>query len=67
MQSHNKTYFEQKYIALIEKGYGNDEASLEVIDAYLAGKPIRSKQQKKLTRLTYSGHLNLSGIAALIF
>jgi hypothetical protein len=40
------TYFEQKYLSLLEKGCSCDEASLEVINAYLAGKPVNSKKQK---------------------
>ena len=46
----SQTYFEQKYSTLIENGHSCDDASLAVIDAYLAGKPIRSKQQKKVNK-----------------
>ena len=46
----NKTYFEQKYETLIVKGNSCDKASLEVIDAYLAGKPTRSKKHKKVNK-----------------
>jgi hypothetical protein len=43
-------YFEQKYSSLLERGCSCDEASLEVIDAYLAGKPLKSKKQKKVNK-----------------
>ncbi|AAZ27646.1 hypothetical protein [Colwellia psychrerythraea] len=43
-------YFEQKYSSLLERGCSCDEASLEIIDAYLAGKPIRLKKQKKVNK-----------------
>ena len=43
-------YFEQKYFSLIERNYSCDEASLEVIEAYLAGKPISSKKQNKVNK-----------------
>jgi len=35
---------------LFEKGCSWDEASFEVIDAYLAGKPLKSKKQKKVNK-----------------
>lgn len=44
------TYFEQKYSSLLEIGCSFDEASLEVIDAYLAGKPKNSKKQNKVSK-----------------
>jgi len=44
------TYFEQKYSSLLEKGCSCDEASLEVIDAYLAGKPKNSIKKKKVNQ-----------------
>jgi len=44
------TYFEKKYSTLLEKGCSCDEASLEVIEAYLAGKPIKSKKQKTVNK-----------------
>jgi len=46
----NQAYFEQKHAALLEKGHSFDEASIEVIDAYLAGKPTRTKKQKKVNK-----------------
>lgn len=44
------SYFEQKYSNLLTKDGSCDEASLEVIDAYLVGKPLKSKKQKKVNK-----------------
>lgn len=45
-----QTYFEQKYASLIAKGQSCEEASSEVINAYLAGKPRRTKTQLKINK-----------------
>ncbi|MFT6901932.1 MAG: Holliday junction resolvase-like predicted endonuclease [Colwellia sp.] len=51
MSSENAlNYFEQKYSSLLEEGCSCDAASLEVIDAYLAGKPLRAKTAKKVNK-----------------
>lgn len=41
----SSNYFIQKHIALLEQGLCNDDALLEVIEAYLSGKPARTKKQ----------------------
>ena len=41
----SSNYFVQKHIALLEQGLCNDDALLEVIEAYLSGKPSRTKKQ----------------------
>ncbi|WP_412972123.1 hypothetical protein [Glaciecola sp. MF2-115] len=44
------TYFDLKHATLIKNGHSHDEASLEAIDAYLAGKPLRSKKHDKASK-----------------
>ena len=43
-------YFEQKLSTLSGQGLNVDESAIEVIEAYLAGKPIRTKKQKKVNK-----------------
>ena len=45
----SSNYFVQKHIALLAQGLCNDDAILEVIEAYLDGKPAKSKKQKVVT------------------
>ena len=43
-------YFDQKVSTLIEQGLNADESAIEVIEAYLAGKPERTKKQKRINK-----------------
>lgn len=45
-----QNYFEQKLFTLSEQGLSNDDALLDVIEAYLDGKPARSKKQKAVNK-----------------
>lgn len=47
---HQQTYFESKYLTLLAQGVSFDDASFEVIEAYLAGKPIKDKKQKEVNK-----------------
>ena len=45
-----QNYFEQKLSILIEQNININMAATEVIEAYLAGKPIRTKKQQKINK-----------------
>ena len=42
-----QNYFEEKLSTLTEQGLNANNAAIEVIEAYLAGKPVRKKKQQK--------------------
>lgn len=45
-----QNYFEQKLSTLTEQGLNSDESAIEVIEAYLAGKPIRTNKNQEAAK-----------------